>query len=396
MATTYTVLRAVHTLHAADPFGGGFLGPAAAALGAAPEARVEVAELNRNDVRDLQRDPQVAAMAPTMPLLLIEPFEVASEAAAAAAWGIGAVGADISPFSGQGVPVAVLDTGIDATHPAFAGVTLEQKDFTGDGDGDVRGHGTHCSGTIFGRDVNGTRIGVARGVSRALIGKILADNGRGESDWLFKGIQWALDRGARVISMSLGFDFPGLVQRLIDDHDFRPDVATSLALESYRGNLRVLDTLMSLASAHEAIDGGAVIVAASGNESGRDEDPPFEIAVSVPAAANGVLSVGALGESGPGLVVAPFSNTLPEIAAPGVGILSARAGGGLRTLSGTSMATPHVAGLAALWWEALHVTGSPLRARNVVAKLLASARTASLAPGFEVADCGVGVATAPA
>ena len=69
--------------------------------------------------------------------------------------------------------VAVLDTGIDPNHVAFNGVNLTRRNFTAEGDDDLHGHGTLCAGTIFGRDVNGLRIGVARGVSDAIIGKVL-------------------------------------------------------------------------------------------------------------------------------------------------------------------------------------------------------------------------------
>src|SRR5262249_7080699 len=162
---------------------------------------------------------------------------------------------------------------------------------------------------------------------------------------IFQAIQWALDGGAKVLSMSLGFDFPGMVAKLIAAQ-WPPELATSVALQAYRGNLRMLDALMEMVAARRAFDGGAVIVAAAGNESDREVNAEFEIAVSIPAAANGVVSVGALEVMPSGkLRVADFSNTLPEISAPGVGILSAKAGGKLRTLSGTSMATPHVAGV---------------------------------------------------
>ncbi|MDQ3644958.1 MAG: S8 family serine peptidase, partial [Actinomycetota bacterium] len=125
---------------------------------------------------ELLRDPEVLAIAPEMPIRLIEP--VAEEAALGdEVWGIAAVGADKSPFTGAENVVAVLDTGIDSSHPAFEGVTLVEEDFSGSGICDRQGHGTHCAGTIFGRDVEGTRIGVARGVSRALIGKVLDDGG---------------------------------------------------------------------------------------------------------------------------------------------------------------------------------------------------------------------------
>jgi subtilisin family serine protease len=194
--------------------------------------------------------------------------------------------------------------------------------------------------------------------------------------------------------MSLGFDFPGLVKRLVDDN-WPADLATSVALEAYRGNLRMFDALLEVVRARAAFDGGTVVVAAAGNESQRDIDPRYEIAVSIPAAAEGVVAVAALGTSTNGYVVAPFSNTLPEISAPGVNILSAQAGGGLRSLSGTSMATPHVAGVATLWWQALRNTSTLASARNVVAKLLASARIDVFAPGTDVADRGVGLVTAP-
>lgn len=120
---------------------------------------LEVAELSDKDVRLLRREADVMAVAPSLPVRLIAPVAERALSQPSSAWGIDAVGAGASNFDGDGTVVAVLDTGIDATHPAFAGVALVQKDFTGQGDGDGDGHGTHCAGTIFGRDVGANESG---------------------------------------------------------------------------------------------------------------------------------------------------------------------------------------------------------------------------------------------
>jgi subtilisin family serine protease len=320
---------------------------------------VDVEELAKEDVRVLARDPQVRALAPVMPTRLVRPVEVAEAAAATTAWGIGAVGADSSSRTGAGVVVAVLDTGIDAGHQAFAGATLVEEDFTGSGNGDHVGHGTHCAGTVLGRDVDGTRIGVARGVTRALIGKVLGDDGRGSSEAMLQGLQWAVQNGARVVSISIELDFPAFVKQQVDAGT-PADLATSRALEAYRANLRIFDTLMQMIRSLEPFGAGCVVVGAAGNGSRRELDPDFEIGVELPAAADGVVSVAALAQSPQGLAIAPFSNTFAQISGPGVDILSARNGGGVTSKSGTSMACPHVAGVAALWWE--EVLASPLPA----------------------------------
>ncbi|WP_254885094.1 S8 family serine peptidase, partial [Salipiger sp. HF18] len=168
-----------------------------------PSPKLETADLSAADMRDVAHDPSVAAVARAMPTKLIEPEPLDDVRAedAEPAWGVAAVGALDAPFTGAGVRVAVLDTGIDTDHPAFAGVNLVTRDFAGSGIEDANGHGTHCAGTIFGRDVDGTRIGVARGVTDALIGKVLGDDGSGSSEMLFNAIKWASDQQAQVVSM---------------------------------------------------------------------------------------------------------------------------------------------------------------------------------------------------
>jgi subtilisin family serine protease len=388
----YTILR---NLAAGQRTGGPFesLGPSITEA-AVPEPQFEVHNLEPHEVVDVIKDPQVQAVAPTMPTALIMPFE-SSAGTARDTWGLAAVKADISSCTGEGVVVAILDTGIDKNHPAFNGVDITEQDFSGTGNGDHQGHGSHCAGTIFGRNVDGKRIGIARGVKQALIGKVLADNGGGDSDMIFRGIQWAIDKGAQVVSMSLGFDFPGMVKRLTDS-GWPADLATSNALEAYRANLRMFDSLMQMAKSMAAFRGGTVIVAAAGNESKTNVNPDYKIGASLPAAAEGVVSVGALQQANGKYGIAFFSNTFPQIAAPGVDILSVKAGGGLRSLSGTSMACPHVAGVAVLWWEALRRSGQfNANAQLVLAKLLATAQTEPLAPGVAIADRGAGLVTAP-
>ncbi|WP_280512505.1 S8 family peptidase [Nocardia farcinica] len=368
-------------------------GPAAFPAEVAADVRINIDEVDAATLRSVAADPTVVGFGPAMPMRLVEPAERGGVVAAAAGptWGVEAVGATTSPFTGQGVTVAVLDTGIDADHPAFAGVDLVTRDFTGGGSAhDKDGHGTHCAGTIFGRDLDGTRIGVARGVGRALIGKVLGPGGGG-SDTIAEAILWARDNGAHVISMSLGIDFPGFVEKLVTLRGLSIPVATSLALRAYTANVQLFETLSQFLAAGI---GQPMVVAATGNESGRDRTPPFEIDVAPPAAAAGIVAVGALGRTANGLAVAPFSNSRATVSAPGVGVVSAAVGGGTESMSGTSMATPHAAGVAALWAEKLAAQGQ-LAPLVLQAKLIGEATTDRLIPGTDPTDTGAGLVRAP-
>ncbi|MER7929831.1 S8 family serine peptidase [Streptomyces sp. NPDC096057] len=229
--------------------------------------------------------------------------------------------------TGQGVDVAVLDTGIDTTHPDLAGQVVASAAFVpGESVEDGNGHGTHVASTVAGTGAasGGKEKGVAPGASLH-IGKVLGDDGTGQDSWILAGMEWAAeDQHARIISMSLGSG-PS------DGTDPLSQAVDRLSAET-----------------------GALFVIAAGNSG------PTPSTVAAPGAADAALTVGAVDSSdrpasfssrGPRL---GGGGLKPDLTAPGVDILAARARssphgeGYYVALSGTSMATPHVAGAAAL------------------------------------------------
>lgn len=269
-----------------------------------------------------------------------------------ATWGIQAVNVAKSAYTGKGVKLAVLDTGFDFTHPDFAGRTIHRKSFVGRQAIDKDGHGTHCAGVAVGGNrasakVNsakgekakaGPRYGVASG-ARLFIGKILDDNGEGSDGTALEGIEWALEKGCRVISMSMGAE---------------PEAAYSKLFE------QVAQTVLAQ---------GCLLIAATGNDSRRGKMAP----VNHPANCPSILAVGALtagmkvaefscGGAAASGRMSPFSKLdwggQVDLVAPGDGIFSAKAGGGYGVESGTSMAVPFVSGMAALLWEEFPEAGA--------------------------------------
>lgn len=249
--------------------------------------------------------------------------------------------------TGKGIRVAVLDTGIDRNHPDLVARIASYRNFAaGSSDHDLVEHGTHCAGVIGG--AKSPKTGVRYSVAPAcqlLVGKVLDDAGNGFDDDILEAIDWALDEGARVISMSL------VSKRSAGG-------AASNAYELVASNLFDLPN-------------GALLVAAAGNESARTAG--LIAPVCNPAACASIMSVAALDRE---LKVADFSCAKVDaigsidLSGPGVDVLSAQPGGRAQLMSGTSMATPHVAGVAALFAQ-LHPTFTP---RQLWAKMQERAR----------------------
>lgn len=386
MKRKHAILRAELPRSAADPFRTALSPHRMSEFAEVLRVCVDVDDLSSRDVGLLGRDRNVLGLAQCMPTKLVEPV---TRTGAGGNWGLDAVGATESPWDGSGVRVCILDTGVQREHATFSGIAIEEHNFTQDGLDDTDGHGTHCAGTAFGRNVGGVRVGVARGVRSALLGKILGAHG-GDSEMLMRALFWAIESGAKVILLSTGFDFSGLVAS--ESEHMPVKIATSRALEAYRANLALFDIVMDFAEARIPIDGGALLVAPTGNESRK---PAIELNVATPAATKGVVSVGAVETGDTGFHIASFSNSLPTIAAPGVGILSASATGGLVAFSGTSAAAAHVAGVAAQWWQALTHQSNAVNAHTVLAKLITSARSQALEAQDDASQCGVGLVRCP-
>ena len=266
-----------------------------------------------------------------------------------ATWGLVKCKVPPSVRSGLGIRVAVLDTGMDLGHPDFAGRVIVSQTFVGQPPQDLHSHGTHCIGTACGpKTPAGTtpRYGIAY-KAPIFVGKVLTNSGSGTTASVLAGMNWAIANKCVVISMSLGSQAP--VQ----------------AAYTAAGN--------------SALTKGCLIVAAAGNAGSNQP-------TGAPANSPSIMAVASLD---PNLNPSAFScSGKIQIAAPGRDVYSSvprptRYG----VKSGTSMATPHVAGCAALWAE----TSPNLRGMNLWNRLLQTAKPLAFPP----ARVGKGLVQAP-
>lgn len=232
-------------------------------------------------------------------------------------------------LTGKGVTVAVLDSGVDAGHPDLAGRIAQSRSFIpGEEVADRHGHGTHVTSTVGGSGAasDGKEKGVAPGATLA-VGKVLDDEGFGSESEIIAGMEWAArDVDADIVSMSLGSTEPS------DGTDPMAEAVNTLSRET-----------------------GALFVIAAGNTGAPSS-------IGSPGAADAALTVGAVDSADQAAWFTSAGprygdNALkPDLSAPGVGILAARSrlaegSGDYTSMDGTSMATPHIAGVAALLAE---------------------------------------------
>jgi subtilisin family serine protease len=246
---------------------------------------------------------------------------------AGSTWGLKATKVITSRYTGAGIKIAVLDTGFDFQHPDFQGRSILSKSFIpGEVTQDGHSHGTHCIGTAAGfKDLNGRRYGISY-KSTIYVGKVLSNAGSGSTSGILAGIEWAIVNGVHVISMSLG-----------------DGTSQSPAYETV---------------SRRALQNGSLVIAAAGNNGpGTVTQPANSPSIMAVAAVNNTLTVASFSATS-----GPATGANVDITGPGVNVYSSVPvnKGRYASFNGTSMATPHVAGIAALYAQALNVRGPRL------------------------------------
>jgi subtilisin family serine protease len=334
-------------------------------------------ELGDQEVHDIAQEAAASVLSPSATQFDDSPT---------ATWGVTATGVPDSPWTGRGIRVAILDSGFELNHPDFRNRQIVAQSFAmaGSNGQDFNGHGTHCTGTACGgRGLNGKRYGIASEAD-IFIGQVFGLDAQGKTVGkdgdIWAGINWAVDRGCHVVSMSF--------ERDPQNNPVRPGEAFSADYENV---------------AARALQAGTLLIAAGGNMSDRQFGRILP--VNQPANCPSVIAVGSIGKTG------AISNFSPrainfqgagleggrvDFIAPGEAVISSwlmpRPGqdpnsGRYAIEQGTSMATPHVAGIAALISQA----NNGLRGVGLWNKLAQSTRGLNLDAG----DAGFGLPIAP-
>ncbi|MBY4603309.1 subtilisin AprE [Bacillus rugosus] len=262
------------------------------------------ATLDEKAVKELKQDPSVA---------YVEEDHIAHEYAQSVPYGISQIKAPAlhsQGYTGSNVKVAVIDSGIDSSHPDLnvrGGASFVPSETNPYQDGSS--HGTHVAGTIAALNNSIGVLGVAPNASLYAV-KVLDSTGSGQYSWIINGIEWAISNNMDVINMSLG----------------GPSGSTALKT--------VVD---------KAVSNGIVVAAAAGNEGTSGSSST----VGYPAKYPSTIAVGAVNSSNQRASFSSVGSEL-DVMAPGVSIQSTLPGGTYGAYNGTSMATPHVAGAAAL------------------------------------------------
>lgn len=311
-----------------------------AVINADPDQQGRIQELEGSGAILATEAEQIVGVSP---MIGVQALETSST------WGLRATNVISSSYSGAGIKVAILDTGFDFSHPDFKDRFTDQDKqgqsfIKGEGVQDGHGHGTHCTGTACGPKIpfsSDIRYGIAY-ESEIYIGKVLGNRGAGPDGSIIAGIEWAVKEGCHIISMSLGV----LTGR---------NIAYSTIYE---------------AVAQRALSRGTLIVAAAGNDSHRNLRPSIINPVNRPADSPSIMAVGAIDSA---FQIGWFSNGgmnasdqdksgAVDIAGPGVNVYSSWPvnKGKYNSINGTSMATPHVAGIAALYAQATEKRGQDL------------------------------------
>ena len=296
-----------------------------------PHLGLAIGYVNRQGATSLAADGRVETLtsAPEMSLIRPVALQAAAPPTAAPTWGITRLRIPAlwaAGFTGEGVVVGHLDTGLDGTHPALKPAIDEFAEFdmagdrvpgatATDSDNSTPHHGSHTAGTIAGRPTAQRTIGVA---PDAKLASGMVIEGGQVIDRILSGMEWVLSKGVRILSMSLGI----------------------------RGFTPAFQVIVDALRAHDVLP-----VIAIGNEGPNTSRSAGNY--------TNVLSVGAMNQNN---IVADFSGSqtfnrpadplVPDLVAPGVGVISCGLNGGYVSMDGTSMATPHIAGLAALLLQA--------------------------------------------